>query len=245
MRRLILAVVVGLSLVALAAAPSPAQGAMTEADVQRIVRDYLKAHPEAVYEALQELQRRREAEEGARARAAIAEHRASLVANASDPVVNADGDVTLVEFFDYRCGYCRSMVPGLRELMARDKRLRVVFKEIPILSPESTMAAKAALAADRQGRYLDMHFALMAAKDLNRESLLATARSLGLDVARLGSDMDDPAIAAQIDANLKLAENLGITGTPAFVVGPELVPGAVEVGQLASLVAKERATSAN
>ena len=125
-----------------------------------------------IYDALQELQRRREADEAKRQQAAITQHRDAIFADAGDPVGgNPKGDVTLVEFFDYRCGYCRSMASDLRSLMASDKQLRFVFKDLPILSPELTVAARAALAAEKQGKYSDMHFAMMQAKDLSHDAI--------------------------------------------------------------------------
>jgi protein-disulfide isomerase len=233
---------VGLGLIASGAARS--QPALTEPDVQRIVRDYLLKNPEVIYDALQELQRRREAEEAERQQAAIAEHRNAIFADAGDPVGgNPKGNVTLVEFFDYRCGYCRSMAAGLRSLMAQDPQLRFVFKELPILSPESTMAARAALAAEKQGKYAAMHFALMQAKDLSREGILALAREQGLDPERLAKDMEAADITARLEENMRLAQALGVNGTPAFVLGDQLIPGAAEISQLAQLIGQQRAAA--
>lgn len=240
MRALALMLALGLGL--LPAAPAAAQGALTQADVERIVREYLLRNPEVIYDALQELQRRREAEEARRQQAAIAEHKEAIFADPADPVAgNPQGDVTLVEFFDYRCGYCRSMVGGLRALMAQDPQLRFVFKELPILSAESTMAARAALAAAKQGRYVAMHFALMQAKDLSRDGIMAVAAEQGLDPDRLARDMDAPDITARLDGNMRLAQALGVNGTPAFVLGNQLIPGAAEIGQLAQLIGQQRA----
>ncbi len=222
------------------------QSPLTRPDVERIVREYLLKNPEVVYEAIQELQRRREAEEAGHQQAALAQHRDAVFAAPGDPVAgNAQGDVTLVEFFDYRCGYCRNMVPGLRALLAGDPKLRFVFKELPILSPESTLAAKAALAADRQGKYPELHFALMQARELSREAILAAAAGAGLDPTRLERDMEAPEVAAKLEENMRLAQALGITGTPAFVVGDQIVPGAVDPAQLAELVTRQRTAVAN
>jgi protein-disulfide isomerase len=236
----------GGGLPALAQEGPPQPAPLARPDVERIVREYLLQNPEVVYEAIQELQRRREAEEAGRQQAALAQHRSAVFEAPGDPVAgDPRGDVTLVEFFDYRCGYCRNMVPGLRALLAADPKLRFVFKELPILSPESTMAAKAALAADRQGKYAELHFALMQAKDLSREAILAAAAGVGLDPARLERDMEAPEIAAKLEENMRLAQALGITGTPAFVAGDQIIPGAVDPAQLAALVAQQRAAVAN
>ena len=153
-----------------------------------------------------------------------------------------DGDVTIVEFFDYHCGYCRSMVGGLRDLIQADKRLRFVFKEFPVLGPDSMTAARAALAAKQQDsdKYYDFHIALMGAPDLSIETIERLAGESGLDVARLRVDMDGEAVKRTIEANQALAQSLGINGTPSFVVGDKLIPGAVDVKQLAALVDQRR-----
>jgi protein-disulfide isomerase len=154
---------------------------------------------------------------------------------------NPKGDVTVVEFFDYRCGYCKRVTPVLKELMAGDPNLRVVFKELPILSPESNLAAKAALAAEAQGKYLPFHEALMASdSSLSMPDILQLATALKLDTAKLQADMNKPEIQAAIQKNHALAQAVGITGTPAFIIGPELVPGAIELPALKELIAKAR-----
>jgi protein-disulfide isomerase len=240
MRALLLMLSLGAAL--LAGGPARAQTALTQPDVERIVRDYLLKNPEVIYDALQELQRRREADEAKRQQAAITQHRDAIFADAGDPVGgNPKGDVTLVEFFDYRCGYCRSMAGGLRSLMASDKQLRFVFKDLPILSPESTLAARAALAAEKQGKYSAMHFAMMQAKDLSRDAIMAIAHEQGLDPDRLARDMDAGDITTRLDENMRLAQALGVNGTPAFVLGNQLIPGAAEIGQLAQLIGQQRA----
>jgi protein-disulfide isomerase len=147
----------------------------------------------------------------------------------------------MVEFFDYHCGYCRAMQPSLETMMSQEGKVRFVFKEFPILGPDSITAAKAALASERQGRYLEMHQALMRAKDLSMSGVMEVARDVGLDTKRLAKDMESPEVQAVIDRNLALAQTLGINGTPSFVVGDQLVPGAVPVAQLAQLIDKERA----
>ena len=240
MRALFLVMAVGLGL--LASGPAGSQSALTQPDVERIVRDYLLKNPAVIYEALQELQRRREADEAKRQQAMVAQNREAIFADAGDPVGgNPEGNVTLVEFFDYRCGYCRGMAAGLRALLAQDPQLRFVFKEFPILSPESTLAAKAALAAEKQGKYTAMHFALMQAKDLSGEAILALAREQGLDADRLARDMEAADIATRLAENLRLAQTLGVSGTPAFVIGDQIIPGAVEIAQLTDLIGKQRA----
>jgi len=160
---------------------------------------------------------------------------------ASPVTGNPDGDVTLVEFFDYNCPYCRQVAPVVAEAEATDPQLRIVYKEFPILGPGSVFAAKAALAAHQQGLYFAFHEALMQAGGrADEESVLAVARDVGLDVERLRSDMKDPEIQAAIDRNLALAEALRITGTPGFVVGRRILRGATELETLQSLIREAR-----
>jgi protein-disulfide isomerase len=241
-RRTCLALGMALSLVGGAQAES--EGSQVELpveQVEKIVRDYLLREPEIIYQALEELQRRQAEAVAERQRAAVAANRAQLVDQAGDPVAgNPAGDVTLVEFFDYQCQYCRRVVPSLRALLAEDQDLKVVFKEFPILGEASVTAARAALAARAQDRYLPFHFALMSARDLSLDSIMALAESVGLDTERLAGDMQSPAIETQLQANLALARELGIEGTPAFVVGDELIPGAVDKTRLAQLIEEAR-----
>lgn len=227
-----------------AAAPRAQGGSMPVEEVERIVKDYLLREPEVLYQALQELQRRRDAAEAERQRAMIGERRDELVGRADDPVLgDPAGDVTLVEFMDYRCGYCRSMAPALRALLESDRRIRLVIKELPILGPDSQTASRAALAARRQGRYAELHWALLQAKDLGEAAVLETARRVGLDVERLARDMRGPEVEQAIERTRALAEELGISGTPSFVIGDTLIPGAAPVARLAELVAQARRAS--
>jgi protein-disulfide isomerase len=209
--------------------------------VEAIVRELLMREPEIVYEALQELQRRETAAEAERRKVALLARKDDLFHNAASPVGgNPAGDVTLVEFFDYRCGYCRRVVGSLRALVDEDQDLRVVFKEFPILGEDSVRAARAALAAERQGLYMPLHFALMAADDLSMDGIMLVAAGVGLDTEQLAADMASPEIQAEINATYALARELGIEGTPAFVVDDELIPGAVSQERLASLIDEAR-----
>jgi protein-disulfide isomerase len=209
--------------------------------VEKIVREYLMREPEIIYQALEELQRRQAEATAERQRAAVAANRGQLVDQPDDPMAgNPDGNVTLVEFFDYQCQYCRTVVPALQALLNEDRNLKVVFKEFPILGEASVTAARAALAARAQERYLPFHLALMSARDLSLDGIMAAAERVGLDTERLATDMQSPAIEAQLQANFELARELGIEGTPAFVVGDELIPGAVEKTRLAELIEDAR-----
>lgn len=234
-----------LSLLALLAAPLPAAaaGQLPVAEVERIVKEYLLREPEVIYQAIQELQRRQQAEAATRQQAAIATNGKDIFRDPRDPIGgNAQGRVTLVEFFDYRCGYCRSMSADLREFLAGDGDLRFVFKEFPVLGPESLVAARAALAASQldPSRYTAFHFALMQSKELTDDAILGLAERHGYDRAALEREMDASWVAAQIEKTKALADKLGISGTPSFVIGDTLIPGAVPIAELTAKVAEER-----
>ncbi|HMR31841.1 MAG TPA: DsbA family protein [Geminicoccaceae bacterium] len=234
------AVGLGLLCGSAAQAADPAS-ALPREEIEKIVREYLMREPEVIYEAIQELQQRRAVAEAERQQQAVTANKAALFSSAEDPIIgNPEGDVALVQFFDYRCGYCRGMVPGLRSLVEKDKGLRIVMKEFPVLGPESTLAAHASLAAAQQGRYAEFHLAMMGSKQLDEEAIMGIASRLGLDVDRLAADMKSESVQRTIDANARLASELGITGTPSFVIGDKLVPGAVDIAQLEGMIAARR-----
>jgi protein-disulfide isomerase len=224
-----------------ASAQDNTKGELPADQVEAIVRDYLMREPQIIYEALQELQRRETAAEAERQKVALTAKRDDLFHSTASPVGgNAEGDVTLVEFFDYHCGYCRRVVGSLRALSEQDNNLRIVFKEFPILGEDSVRAARAALASERQGLYMPFHFALMGASDLSMDGIMQTAAGVGIDTEQLAADMQLPEIQAEISANYALARELGIEGTPAFVVGEQLIPGAVSEERLAALIDEAR-----
>jgi len=228
-------------LVGMSAATPAAEPELPADQIEKIVRDYLLREPEIIYQALEELQRRQTEAAAARQREAIAANQSELLEAAHTPVGgNPDGDVTLVEFFDYRCAYCRRVVSSMQALLNEDRNLRVAFKELPVLGPDSVRAARAALASRNQDRYVSFHFVLMAADDLSMAGIRAAAASAGLDPDQLEADMDSPEVLAAIEANYALANELGIEGTPAFVVGDQLIPGAVDKGRLEQLIRDAR-----
>ena len=241
---LVLSALTALVLMAGVAAESRAQtppGPDRDA-IEAIVRDYLIENPEIIEEAMGLLRTKRQAEVRARAQAAIRENGEALRAHPMSPVSgNADGDVTVVEFFDYQCGYCKRALPVMEDLLQTDTNVRVVWKEFPILGPVSVFAARASMAAARQGRYFPFHLALMREAKLTEQKVLEIAGRTGLDMKRLGQDMRDPAIEAYLDETRALARKLGIGGTPAFVVGGTLVPGAIDTARMKELVAGVRA----
>jgi len=206
------------------------------------VRKYLLENPEVIMEALQLLQERQRAAEAENLKRTIAERSDEILNDPHAPVGgNPEGDVTLVEFFDYNCPYCRRVAPTVTELEAADPDLRLVYKEFPILGPSSQFAARAALASRRQGKYIPFHNALMQADEqVTEESVMEIAREVGLDTEQLRADMQEPAIQEAIGRNLQLANTLGITGTPSFIIGEEVVPGAVDLRTLQSMIARAR-----
>ena len=206
------------------------------------VREYLLQNPEVIMEALQILQERQRAAEAEGLKRTIAERSDEILNDPDAPVGgNPAGDVTLVEFFDYNCPYCRRVAPTVVELEETDPDLRLVYKEFPILGPGSQFAARAALASRKQGKYVAFHNAVMqASEQVTEESVMEIARTVGLDPEQLKTDMQDPAIQEAIARNLRLANALGITGTPSFIIGEEVVPGAVDLRTLQSLIGRAR-----
>ena len=210
--------------------------------IEEIVRDYIKAHPEVIEESLQKLEVRRQAEAKERGRETVVANQEVLLRDPDSPVHgNPSGDVTVVEFFDYRCRYCKAVASSVTQLLKDDPNVRLVYKDFPILGEVSVIASKAALASRAQGKYPAFHEALMEAKgDLTQAAVLEIAAGVGLDTARLQADMEAPAIMAVIEKNRALGQTLGLTGTPAFVVGQELAPGAMDLGEMKELVAQAR-----
>lgn len=211
--------------------------------IEKIVREYLLTHPEIIEEAIHALQIKREREQRARSSAAIAAHGKALRDHPMTPVSgNAKGDVTVVEFFDYECGYCKRSLASMISLMRNDPDVKIVWKELPILGPMSRYAARAAMAAKKQGKYLDFHIALMGTRGrLSETKVLGAAKDVGLDVDRLQRDMKDPQIDAYLDETLELAHALGIRGTPAFVIGDTLEGGALSEARMREIIAQSRA----
>ena len=210
--------------------------------IKALILQTIRENPDVLVDTLLAFQEEAEAAAQAQQRAAIQRVGELLRTDANTGVMgNPEGDIVLVEFFDYNCPYCRQVASVMAEAEAGDPELRVVYKEFPILGPGSVFAAKAALAADRQGRYVEFHKALMDADSrVDETSVLAIAEEVGLDVERLKQDMQDPAIQAEIDGNLELAQALRITGTPGFVIGDEFVRGATDLETMTGLIEAAR-----
>ncbi|GIK80980.1 MAG: hypothetical protein BroJett024_20850 [Alphaproteobacteria bacterium] len=211
-------------------------------EFERRVRDYILNNPEVIMEAARRFEQRQRAAEESEATAVLKARADEIFRDKDSPVGgNPTGDVSLVEFFDYNCPYCRQVTPIMAEAEAADPRLRVVYKEFPILGPNSTFSAKAALAVHRQGKYLAFHKEMMLDRGVADEAkVLRVAAKIGVDVERMKSDMNDPAIAAMVERNLALAQALRINGTPSFIAGDQVVRGAVDLKALQSLIQQAR-----
>lgn len=199
---------------------SPAQKKQFES----VIHDYLVNNPQVLVEVSQKLQQQQEQQMKSmeeKAQQTIPKLAKDLFSASGSPVLgNAKGNVTIVEFFDYQCPHCKDMETVIDGLVAKDKNIRVVFKEFPIFGNSSVYASKAALAANNQGKYKQFHKALMdSSNPLTQDKVMAAAKKVGLDMKKLKADMDSAAVQQELDTNLKLAQDLGLLGTPAFVVG--------------------------
>jgi protein-disulfide isomerase len=225
-----------------ATAADPVFSTAQRDEIVRIVREALKNDPSILRDAVATLNVDNEAQEAATQRASLEAHRQELVSKFGDPQSgNPSGDVTVIEFYDPRCPYCRKMLANIDTLLEKDHGIRLVYKDIPVLGPASTMEARAILAAQLQGGYRKMQTALMSDPAQPTAGMLSdVAKELGLNPAKLASDMDSPATTQRINANLALARALKITGTPTFVVGDTIIPGMVDLDQLQEAVASAR-----
>ena len=215
---------------------------LTEDDVKRLALEAILENPSIIMEAVALLEQQREAQQQQIVSELLSNNRALLENDQNAPVLgNPDGDVVLIEFFDYNCPYCKRSANDVNALIADDPNLKVVFREWPVLGEGSVFAARAALAARAQGKYDDMHWALMEQRGrVDEANVLAIARSLGLDMEQLLADMRGPVVAAHIQVSMDLAQMVGFTGTPSFIIGDALVPGAVPRDQLESYIVAAR-----
>ncbi|MCB2093544.1 MAG: DsbA family protein [Rhodobacteraceae bacterium] len=233
-----------LLLVAIAlAVPMVAEAdALDEGRVKELVYEAIRENPDIVMEALSTLQKRQAAAEATNASDFLAAERDVIERDPNAPVLgNPEGDVTVVEFFDYNCPYCRRAAPEVDALIAKDRNIRLVYREWPILGEGSVFAARAALASRKQGKYPEFHAAMMRLQGRAEEkSVLRVAAELGLDMDRLRQDMTAPEIEEHIATSMRLTRGLGFQGTPSFVIGDGLIPGFVDRSQLEEYVAKAR-----
>lgn len=207
-----------------------------------IIRDYLMKNPEVLRDAFQELERKTQAEKDEMAKKAIVSEADNIFRADGDLVVgNPKGSITMVEFMDYNCGYCKRSFPVIQKLIEADKDLKIVIKEFPILGPGSTYAARAAIASAEQGKYWEMHQALVEVRGaVDQVKVLQLAQSIGIDVEKLRKDMESEKINKIIARNMNTAEALGIQGTPAFLVDDKLIPGAVGFAALSGVISSIR-----
>jgi protein-disulfide isomerase len=214
-------------------------GGAEKAAIEAIVREYILAHPEIIPEAIDRLRNRETV-------AAIAANRAAIeTAFPGAEAGNPKGDVTLAVFFDYACPYCRQGHGDVQKLIAADPKLRVVYREFPVLSPASEEAAMAGISAAKQGSYTKFHNAMFESPGkVSHDRTLGSARGVGLDVARTTADMANSAGKAEVESNLALGRSLGLTGTPSYIVGDRIFSGAVGFDRLKAAVAEARARKA-
>src|SRR3954454_13562898 len=221
---------------------SPAQ----RGEIERIMRDYLLSHPELLQEVLAEMEKRQAVADAEKHRAGVQEHAATIFSSPRQITLgNPQGDVTVVEFFDYNCGYCKRAMADMTDLMKGDSKLKFVLKEFPVLGEGSTQAAQVAVAVrmqDKTGgkKYLEFHQKLLGGRgQADKARAIAVAKEVGLDMARLEKDMASDEVKETLQESFKLAEALGLNGTPSYVVGSDVVIGAVGLPAL-----KERVNTA-
>ena len=235
------------------AAPAWAQGFSGDqrSEIERIIKDYLMTHPEVVQDAMNELEKRQQAADAEKNKSTVKQNAQTLFSSARQVTLgNPQGDVTLVEFFDYNCGYCKRALPDLINLMKADPKLKVVLKEFPVLGPGSVEASQVAVAVrmqDHSGKkYLEFHQKLLGGRgQADRARALAVAKEVGLDMARIEKDMASDEVRGTISESMELADKLGLNGTPSYVVGPNVVVGAVGYDALKDKVETVRACTAN
>jgi protein-disulfide isomerase len=206
--------------------------------IEAIIKDYLLANPEVMLEVNNVLEAKMDKIQSERMAVAVKENADELFRPVATPIAgNAKGDVTIIEFFDYNCGYCKKAFTDLAQTIEKDKQVKVVLKEFPILSKGSEEASRVALAAKMQGKYWEFHRAMLESQgQANEASALRVAEKLNLDMPRLKKDMASPEVKKEIDDTRKLATKMGIQGTPHFIVGDRIIPGAPE--NLAELLGK-------
>ena len=213
-----------------------------KAALGKTIREYLLANPEVLVEAMQELERKQDGQRDAVAQKGVEENQAELFRDPDSPIGgNPNGDVVIVDFNDYQCPYCKRTHQAMKSVVAADGKVKTIYKDLPILGEASKVAAVAALASVKQGKHTAFHNALMEfTGKLDRDKILDIATSVGIDRAQLEKDMEDPKLKRTIERNLALASALGIRGTPAFVIGKQFVPGAVDASVLKQLIADAR-----
>ncbi len=217
-----------------------------KSEIERIIKEYLVSHPEVLQEAIAELDKRQAAADVEKAKAAVTSNAETLF-NSNRHVVlgNPKGDVTMVEFFDYNCGFCKRAMADMLEMLKDDPKLRIILKEFPVLGPGSVEAAKVAVAVrmqDKSGKkYLDFHQKLLGGRgQADKARALAVAKEVGMDMKRIDTDMASDEVKVSLEESLKLAETLGLNGTPSYIIGTDVVIGAVGLDALRSKISTAR-----
>ncbi len=212
-----------------------------KAEIEAMFKDYILENGALLIESVEKNQIEQQAKQLEEARKNIADNSEYLYNSGSPFTGPDDADVTIVEFFDYNCGYCKRALTEIQDVMKDDKKVKVVFKDMPILSPESREAAKWALAAQKQDKYFEFHSALMNYKGAKNEAAFnSIAKDLGLDIDKLEKDKESEEVTARIDKNLEMSVKMGIRGTPAFIIGSEFSPGYIPAAQIKAIVEKVR-----
>ena len=232
----------------LATLPAAAQGTVEEPArpaIEQIIREYILQHPEVLVESVRLYQEREQTAHKERSKEAVSARLTDLQHDPSSPAAGTAGGVTVVEFFDYRCGFCKRAEGAILKLLADHRDIQFVFKEFPILGPESSVAAKAALAAHKQGGYLKFHQALMALPGpITIDAIEELAGKQGLNVSKLKNDMESPEVQSILTQNRELGLEVGVNSTPSFVIGSELVLGAMDAAAFERLIARAQTNSA-
>jgi protein-disulfide isomerase len=240
------AAAVSLALAGTAPALADSFSADQREEIGKIIKDYLLTHPEVMQDVMAELEKRQQSAEAEKHRAAVIEHKATLFSSPHQVVLgNPQGNVTMVEFFDYNCGFCKRAMSDMLDLIKNDSNLKFVLKEFPVLGEGSVDAARVAVAARMQDatgkKYIEFHQKLLGSRGAaDKMRALAVAKEVGFDMPRLERDMGSDEVKKTIEENMKLAEALGVNGTPSYVVGEEVVIGAVGVDALREKISAER-----
>lgn len=224
-------------------APAAAFSDAQKSEIENIIKEYLTTkHPEVMAQGLQRLQKQEQEESEAKSKSAVTEAKDRLFNDPHSPIGgNPKGNLTIVEFYDYNCGYCKMSEESIQKLLKEDKNIKFIYKDFPILGQVSGEAAKASLASVKQGKFQAFHDALMAKKDhLSSDLITQTAKDAGVDVEKMKKDMEDQSISEIITANLKLGQDIGVRGTPMFIIGDNIYPGALKYEEMKQAVADAR-----
>ena len=224
--------------------PAQAETALDKAAVEKIIQEYLAENPEAIIDSLESYREKQEQNQRTSASEKIQANQAYLTGTDLPSIGSADADVTVVEFFDYNCGYCRKALPDIQALAKEDKNVRFVFQEMPILSPSSGDIARWSLASHKQGKYFEFHAALMEHRgSKSTKNLKKLATKIGLDADKLETDANSSVVKAELAKSMDVARQIGIRGTPAFIVNGELYPGYLGEEGLKQSIEKARQNS--